>query len=48
MAYLVIGTIIVLAAVGLLMVGHKLIGIILVLIGVFIGLKGRRELDKFK
>ncbi len=46
MIYLIIGTIISLAGVGFILLKNSLLGIILLLIGVSIGLKGRRELDK--
>ena len=48
MGYLIVGTIITLTGVGLMVSGFKPFGIVLVLIGAAIGLKGRRELDKFK
>jgi hypothetical protein len=46
MVYLFVATIISLTGVGLMMSGFTFIGIILVLIGGGIGLKGRRSLDK--
>jgi len=46
MIYLIIGTIISLTGVGLIISKISLLGIILLLIGASIGLKGRRDLDK--
>ncbi len=51
MIYLIVGTILTLAGVGLMMNKDSLLsllGIILFLVGISIALKGRRELDKFK
>lgn len=46
MIYLIIGTIISFIGVGFILLNIKFLGIILLLIGVSLGLKGRRELDK--
>ena len=46
MLYLILGAIIALGGVGLIMTQKSLPGIILLLIGVFIGLKGHRDIDK--
>jgi len=49
MNYLIIGAIVCLAGVGLMMQGSSvlgLFGVIVFLIGGYIGLKGRRKLDK--
>jgi hypothetical protein len=44
--YLIIGSIISLAGVGFMLLKISIIGIILLIVGVFVGLKGRKELDK--
>lgn len=46
MAYLVFGTIIGLAGVGLMMSQFGLLGIIVTMVGAAVALKGRRTLDK--
>ena len=46
MVYLFVGTIVCLTGLGLMLNGFSFIGIIIVLIGGAIGLKGRRRLDK--
>lgn len=46
MVYLIIGTIISLAGIGFIISKIKIIGLILLLIGISVGLKGRREIDK--
>lgn len=46
MSYLIIGTILSLGGVGLIMSKISVPGIVLLLIGVFIGLKGRSEIDR--
>ena len=46
MIYLIFGTIIALAAIGLMVYGLDLFGIILLLIGAALGFKGRNKLDK--
>jgi len=46
MKYLIIGSILSLIGVGLLFSKISLPGIILLLIGIYFGLKGRREIDK--
>ena len=46
MIYLIVGSIISLIGVGFILFKFNLIGIILLLIGVSFGLKGRREIDK--
>jgi len=46
MIYLIVGTIISLTAVGFIVFKFNFLGIILLLIGVSVGLKGRREIDK--
>jgi len=46
MIYLVIGTIISLTGVGLIMKDISLFGVLFLIIGVSIGLKGRNEIDK--
>jgi len=45
MNYLIIGTIVGLIGVGLMINGSSLVGLILLLVGLAIGLKGRRSLD---
>ena len=46
MIYLIVGAIISLAGVGFILLKFNFFGIILLLIGVSFGLKGRREIDK--
>ena len=46
MIYLIVGAIISLTGVGFILFKFNFIGIILLLIGVSFGLKGRREMDK--
>lgn len=46
MTYLVFGTIIALAGVGLMMSRFGLLGIIVTMVGAAVALKGRRTLDK--
>lgn len=46
MNYLMVGTIITLVAVGIMNYYSKLLGIIVLIIGVSIGIKGRNKLDK--
>jgi len=46
MNYLIIGTIISLTGVGFILSKFNFLGIILLLIGISFGLKGRREIDK--
>ena len=46
MIYLIIGSLISLAGVGFILAKLSIIGIILLIVGVFVGLKGRKELDK--
>ena len=51
MTYLIVGVIITLISVGLMMSKNTLIdiiGMLLLIVGLYFGLKGRRELDKFK
>lgn len=45
MGYLISGLIILLVGIGLMRYGYSLLGIILVLIGGAMGVKGRRKLD---
>ena len=46
MNYLIIGTLISLTGVGFILFKFNFIGIILLLIGISFGLKGRRDIDK--
>ena len=46
MIYLIVGAIISLTGVGFILFKFNFLGIILLLIGVSFGLKGRREIDK--
>ena len=46
MIYLIIGSVVALAGVGLIVSKTSLPGIILLIVGAAIGLKGRREIDK--
>ena len=48
MIYLILGTIISLIAIGLIIHGLKLFGMLLLLIGAALGIKGRNKLDKGK
>ena len=45
MSYLITGAIICLIGIGLMQMNQELVGIIVLLIGVSLGLKGRNKLD---
>jgi len=48
MKYLIMGAIIALSGIGLIQIDYNLIGIIVMIAGLAIGLKGCRELDESK
>jgi len=46
MKYLILGTILALAGIGMVSANHSFWGAILLIAGVVFGLKGRRKIDK--